>query len=198
MVVATRERVSVAPKTSGPRRFTVSEYEWMHEIGLIAEDERVELVNGVIIEMASIGFRHADTVTLATGFLAPMVRPHRLSVHNPIGLFGDSLPQPDIAIFRAGNYARRRMSAPDALLVIEVADSSKRFDLTVKFPLYAAAGIPEVWLFDINAERIERHSDPRPEGYRQITSVGRGESLASLALPSMLIVVDEVLGPPIK
>ncbi len=171
------------------RPFTVEEYERIHEEGIIREDERVELVGGEIVEMGAIGFRHADVVSLSTEALATMKAGNRLSVQSPIGLPGDNLPQPDLAIFRAGSYARRRMSAADALLVIEVADSSKRFDLNVKFPLYAAAGIPEAWLFDLHADRIQRHTDPGPDGYRQVASAGRGESL-----PTVVLVVNDVLG----
>jgi len=188
------EEVTFVPKPPTLRPFTVREYERLHEVGIIGEDERVELVGGEIVEMAAIGFRHANTVTLLTEVLAPMMARNRLSVQNPIGLLGDNLPQPDLAVFRAGDYSRRRMSAADALLVIEVADSSKRFDLNVKFPLYAAAGIPEAWLFDLHADRIQRHTDSGPDGYRQVASAGRGESLASLSLPSVVLVVDDVLG----
>jgi len=198
MVVGIREQVETVLKASGPRRFTVAEYERMHEIGLIAEHERVELVEGRILEMAAIGFRHANTVFLANIVLGSLVAPHGVSVQSPIGLSGDSMPQHDLAVVRREDFSRRRMVASDVLFVVEVADSSKRFDLTVKFPRYAAAGIPEGWLFDLTEDRIQRHSDPGPDGYRQVTSVGRGESLASLVLPSVLIVVDEVLGPPVE
>lgn len=198
MSVAVREHVETAPTTIGPRRFSLAEYEQLHEVGIITEDERVELVEGEIIRMAAIGLRHANTVSLVTGVLGPLVRPNILSVQNPIGLPGDSLPQPDLVVFRTADYSRRRMSAADALIIIEVSDSSKRYDLAVKLPLYAAAGIPEGWIFDLTEDRIQRHDDPGPDGYRQMTSVGRGESLASLLLPAVTIVVDDVLGPPVE
>lgn len=202
MAVAIQEHVKTEEATFVPtpptlRPFTVREYERLHEVGIIGEDERVELVGGEIVEMAAIGFRHANTVNLCNRVLVPKAGENIVSVQNPIGLPGDNLPQPDLAVFRPGDYSRRRMSAADALFVIEVADSSKRFDLDVKFPLYAAAGIPEAWLFDLHADRIQRHTDPGPDGYRQVASAGRGESLASLSLPSVVIVVDDVLGPPI-
>ncbi len=190
---ATQPRHRITP---GPRLFTVAEYEALHQIGIIAEDERVELVQGEILEMAAIGFRHGETVSFCTDVLGPQIGPNRSWAGNPIRVGDESLPQPDYAVVRPRRYAHRHPTAEDILFVVEVSDSSQRFDLTVKLPLYAASGIPEAWIFDLTEDRIQRHTDPSPTGYRQIASVGRGESLASIALPSVTIVVDDVLGPP--
>lgn len=196
MAVAVREHVDTAPYLAESRRFTVEEYERLHECGIISEVEQVELLRGEIIEMNAIGMRHANTVSRCTDVLAPAIKPHRSWAGNPIQLPNQSLPQPDYVVLRAGNYAGIRPSARDIILVVEVADSSKHYDLTVKFPLYAAAGIPEAWMFDLNEDRIQRHSDPSPDGYRQVASVGRGESITSLVLPGVTIAVDEVLERP--
>ncbi len=182
--------------TAGPRRFSVEEYERIHESGVIGADERVELIKGEIIEMAAIGFRHAETVSLTTDTVAPVIPPNRSWAGNPIYLPDQSLPQPDYAVVKPGRYANRRPTAEDILFVVEVSDSSKHYDLTVKLPLYAAAGIPEAWLFDLIEDRIQRHTDPGPDGYRQVASVGRGESISSLVLPAVHFVVDEVLAAP--
>jgi Uma2 family endonuclease len=194
MVATVLHEKPVLPAT--PRRFTIEEYERIHESGVIAEDERVELIKGEIIEMAAIGFRHAETVSLVTDAAGPVIPPNRSWAGNPIALPDDSLPQPDYAVVKPRRYADRRPTAEDILFVVEVSDSSKHYDLTVKFPLYAAAGIPEAWLFDLIENRIQRHTDPGPDGYRQVASVGRGEFIDSLVLPALRFVVDEVLAAP--
>lgn len=197
MVVTTREHVETVLETSGPRRFTVAEYERLYECGIISEFERVELLRGEIIEINAIGMRHANTVSRCTDVLGPVIKPNRSWAGNPVRLPNESLPQPDYAVIRPGNYAGVRPSAADILMVVEVSDSSKRFDLTVKFPLYAAAGIPEAWLFDLTEDRIQRHTDPGPDGYRQVASVGRAESISSFVLPGVTILVDEILDLPL-
>ena len=182
--------------TTGTRRFSIEEYERIHESGVIGAGERVELIRGEIIEMAAIGFRHAETVSLTTDTVAPVIPPNRSWAGNPIYLPDQSLPQLDYAVVKPGRYANRRPAAEDIRFVVEVSDSSKHYDLTVKLPLYAAAGISEAWLFDLIDDRIQRHTDPGPDGYRQVASVGRGESISSLVLPALRFVVDEVLAAP--
>jgi Uma2 family endonuclease len=79
------------------------------------------------------------------------------------------------------------------LMVIEVADTSRDYDRNAKFPRYGAAGIPEAWLFDLVGERIERHTEPGPHGYRQIALAGRGETLTSTVLPGLTFAADALL-----
>lgn len=86
------------------------------------------------------------------------------------------------------------MAAADVLLVVEVADSSRAYDRNKKLPLHAAADIPEVWLVDLVAETIERHTEPHEGRYRQLLTVGRGESLTSIVLPGITLPVDDILG----
>jgi Uma2 family endonuclease len=78
--------------------------------------------------------------------------------------------------------------------VIEVADTSLAYDRNVKLPLYAAASIPESWLYDVGAAAIERHSQPRNRRYRLVALAGRGESLTSTVLPAVTLSVDDILG----
>jgi Uma2 family endonuclease len=176
------------------RRFTVDDYERMAEAGILAEDDRVELIAGEIVEMSPIGGRHVGCVNVLADLLWDVVgREALISVQNPIRLSADGEPQPDIALLRRG--APRAVPTPeDVLLVIEVADSSRDYDRTVKLPLYAAAGIEETWLVDLVAEVVERHTDPHDGVYRRVASARRGESLSSTVLPAVVLAVDAILG----
>jgi Uma2 family endonuclease len=188
--------LAVAPeRVLAPLRpISVEEYLRMAEVGILGEDERVELIRGEIVQMFAIGAPHSEAVDQLNRLL------HRktgddviVRVQNPIVLPGGSAPQPDLSLVRA-DYPRGRLPhAADVLVVIEVADASLAYDRTVKLPLYAAAGIPEAWLLDLNAPRLERQTDPGPDGYQQIALAGRGKSLASTIAPTLTLSIDDVL-----
>jgi len=148
-------------------RYTVEDYERMGAAGILGEDDRVELIEGEIIDMPPIGSPHGGSVnriaqklTLAVGDRAIV------AVQNPIRLDDFSEPQPDIALLkpREDFYAARHPTPDDVLMLIEVAETSIRYDRDKKLPLYARAGIPEVWLVDIKAGRITRYRDPSDTG----------------------------------
>jgi Uma2 family endonuclease len=177
------------------RRFTVSDYEQMAAAGILGEDDRVELIAGEIVEMSPIGGWHVESVGRLTRTVSRAVDDTLLvSVHSPIRLSDDSEPQPDLAVVRDRAYEGELPTAADVLLVIEVADSSRDFDRSVKLPRYAAAGIPEAWLFDLTSETSERHSKPRGGRYGLIAVAGRGDTLTSTVLPALTIDVDAMLG----
>lgn len=177
-------------------RFTVDEYERLGAAGIFGEDDRVELIRGEIIQMSPVGPRHADGVPLLNRLLTRRVPDDVLvTVQSPIRLPDDSEPEPDLALVRFARYTRALPGAADTFVAFEVADSSRDYDRAVKPPLYAAAGIPEAWLADLIADRLERHSDPGPAGYRQVAAAGRGEALASTVFPALVLATDDVLGP---
>ena len=175
------------------RRFTVDDYHRMGEAGILTEDDRVELIGGAIVEMSPIHDPHVRAVNYLNEFLILRLAGGdvTVSIQNPIRLSDDTEPQPDVAVLRG--RGRGLADAADVLLVIEVADTTRRYDRTVKLPLYAAAGIPEAWLVDLVARTIERHTEPRDGRYQQRTVARRGESLASTALPAVILSVDAVL-----
>lgn len=178
------------------RRFSVEEYRRLAAAGILGEDERVELIEGELIEMAPIGSVHASFVGRFTRALEGLGRHAALLwVQNPIAL-PDSEPQPDIAILRerADGYERSLPSASDVLLVIEIADASLDYDRDVKIPLYARHGIPEVWLMDVRSRRLEVHRDPGEHGYRMTVRPEAGEALSPQQLPGFRLAVSEVLG----
>lgn len=182
------------------RRFTSEEYRRLVEVGILHEDTRTELIRGDILLMSAKGTRHVTSVTNSTASLYRQVADrYRISVQDPIGLAEDGEPEPDLALLlaRADGYSRRLPSPSDVVLLVEVSDSSLAFDRTTKLPLYARAGLRESWLFDLIDDRIERHTDPRADGYRRIAIAGRGESLESTIVPGLAFAADEVLGPPV-
>lgn len=176
-------------------RFTTEDYEQMIAMGILDEDDRVELIDGEIITMSPIGPLHVDTVMLLTELLAQQVAGlARISVQNPVQLPNNSQPQPDITLVRYDRYRGRLPVPDDIFVVIEVSDSTLAFDRDTKLPLYAAAGIPEAWLVGLTSGVIERHAQPGSAGYRTILRAGRGEELTSLTLPAVTVAVDAIFG----
>lgn len=177
------------------RRFTADEFHRMAEAGILHEDDRVELIGGEIVEMSPIGGRHAACVREINRLLGRQVGDDlRLDVQSPVRLGEQGEPQPDLAVIRARDYGESLPTPEDMLLLIEVADTSLTSDREVKLPLYARFGIAEVWLVNLNANVIERHTEPSEEGYRLVRRAGRGETLESVALPPLTLPVDAALG----
>ncbi len=176
------------------RRFTVDEFHRMAEAGILHEDDRVELLEGEIVEMSPIGGRHAACVREINRLLVRQVGDDlRVDVQSPVRLGERGAPQPDLAVIRARAYGNSLPTPEDVLLLIEVADTSLASDRDVKLPLYAVAGIAEVWLVDLNTNVIERHTEPSESGYRLVRRVGRGETLESVVLPALALPVDAAL-----
>jgi Uma2 family endonuclease len=168
----------------------------MGEAGILREDERVELIEGEIVQMNPIGGRHIRCVNELNWLLGQQLhdRALRLSVQNPIRLNGGLEPQPDLAVIRAGDYAGSLPGPGDALLVIEVSDTTLGYDRNVKLAFYARAGIGKAWIVDLPNGAIERHSDPSVDGYRRMEQAGRGRSLTSEVLPNLTLQTNAVLG----
>ncbi len=179
-------------------RFTANDYHRMAEAGIIGEDDRVELLEGEIVEMAPIGPGHAGGVKrLLNGFLPLQVESKAIiSVQDPIHLGEYSEPQPDLALLkpRADFYAQGHPLPQEVLLVVEVMESSADYDREVKVPLYARFSIPEPWLVDLEQGLIEVYREPGPEGYREVHTIRRGERLSPQAFPQLTLTADEVLG----
>jgi Uma2 family endonuclease len=177
------------------RRFTVDEYEDMIEAGILGEDDRVELIRGEIVEMCAIGIRHAACVTRSNTLLTLRLWPEYLvSTQNPILIPDDGEPEPDLAILRADYDEESRPTPADVVLVIEVSDSWLDFDGRRKLPLYARAGVLEAWLFNLVANRIERHIDPGPAGYQAVAFAEPGQRLTSTVLPDLVFDATNLLG----
>ena len=181
------------------RRFTRGEYHRMAEAGILHEDDRVELIEGEILQMTPIGRRHAACVAELTRLLVPAVGQRALLwPQNPITLPGETEPQPDIVLLRprADRYLQDDARPADVLLLVEVADTSQRYDRLVKIPLYARAGVPEVWIVDLAGGVIEVHRRPAGSAYAQVERVGPGSTVSPAAFPDIVLSVDAVLVLP--
>jgi Uma2 family endonuclease len=177
------------------RRFTVHDYHRMGEAGILHEDDRVELIEGEIVEMAAIGTRHFSCVNGLNRLLVRGVGDEAIvSVQNPVRLDEHNEPQPDLAVLRVRDYRESLPTPEDVLLLMEVSDTTLRYDREVKLPLYARAGIREVWILDLPGEVIERHTGPSGSSYRNTERVRSEQALAPLALPELTLLVDDLLG----
>jgi Uma2 family endonuclease len=180
-----------------PRRFNVTEYYKMAKAGILKPDDRVELIEGEIIKMSAIGSPHAACVSRLVRLLSKAIGDTAiLSPQNPVRLDDFSEPVPDIALLKPLDdyYAARHPTPIDALLVIEVADSSLLKDRNVKVPLYARAGISEVWLVNLSKETIEVYSEALNGKYRKCRKFKRGEVVKSSTVKGLALKVNEILG----
>jgi Uma2 family endonuclease len=178
------------------RRFTVEEYQRMAHAGILTEADRVELIDGEIIQATSIGRRHAACVAQVTRLLTQAVGERALVwPQNPVRLPRDTEPQPDVTILRppADDYIRHPPTAEHVLWLVEVADVSYRYDRYVKLPLYARAGIPEAWIIDLTHEVVEVHREPSSRGYGSTRTADRAGTLTPQAFTDVVISVTDIL-----
>lgn len=176
---------------------TAEEFEAMAESGVFAEDDRLELIEGEIIEMSPIGDSHAGCVDwLSNSFKDRLGQRVVISTQNPANVTNISRPQPDVILARprADYYRKGRPGPQDTFLVIEVADSSLSFDRQTKIPLYARSGIREAWLVNLVDGVVEVHRDPTPQGYRLVRRAGPAETISPEAFPEVEMSVAEILG----
>ncbi len=175
-------------------RFTVEDYQRMGVAGILGEDDRVELIAGEIVDMSPIRPRHAACVNQGNWLLSRQVGDAGLvSVQNPVRLGDHDEPQPDLMVLRPGpDYTQALPTPADVMLLIEVADTSLAYDRKVKIPMYARAGITEVWLLDLKGQVVLRYAEPYEGAYRRTERVGRGQRLAALNLPGLEIAVDDL------
>ena len=179
------------------RVFTVEEYHRIANAGILREDDRVELLEGEIVEMTPIGSRHAACVDrLNSLFVRGLGQRGIVRVQSPVRLGERSELQPDLALLRVRPdfYAQAHPGPTDILLLVEVAETSTEVDREVKVPLYARAGIREVWLVDLAGGCVEIYREPAPASYQQVQRVRRGQRLSPHAVPDLELAMDDVLG----
>ncbi len=183
--------------TIAHRRFTVDEYHRMAETGILGPQDRVELIEGEIVEMSPIGEKHAVSVDgLTAVFVVKTVGRATVRVQGPIRLDRRAEPQPDLAILHPNKerYSTDHPGPGDIFLVIEVSDTTQEFDRETKIPAYARAGIRESWLVNLVAGNVEVFRRPGLSGYGDVRIFGRGQTVAPEAFPDVVIKVDEILG----
>jgi Uma2 family endonuclease len=189
--------VEVATPTFTLHKFTVEDYRRMGEASVFSPDARVELIEGEIVDMSPIGDHHAACVDVLDELIRVVLgRTVIVRVQNPVRLNDYSEPQPDITILkRREDFYRNGHPRPeDVLLVIEVSDSTLAYDRQIKVPLYARAGIPEVWIVNLAEERVETFADPSGGAYQTATTFSRGEEVQSRSLAALRLGVSEIFG----
>jgi Uma2 family endonuclease len=173
------------------RRVNVEAYHRMGEAGVFTKDDRVELIEGDLIDMAPIGQGHVSVViALNEALVLACAGRAFVSAQNPIRLDQWNEPQPDFAVLRrrADAYATgERIGPTDVLLLVEVADTSLRYDRTVKLPLYARAGIAEFWLVDLQRRVIDVYREPSDDSYAVMTTHAAGEKVALALAPDIVV-----------
>jgi Uma2 family endonuclease len=180
------------------RRFTVDEYHRMGEVGILGVDDRVELIEGEIVELTPIGRRHAAAVARINHMFSARLREHAVVwIQSPLLLIRfQSEPQPDVMLLapRPDFYAAGLPEPRDVRLLVEVADSSLVFDRRTKLPLYARSGVSEAWLVDVDARHVEVHRGAADTGYREVRVPGAAETFAPDAFPHLVVTRRDLLG----
>ena len=184
----------MAVETEPQRRlFTAAEFERMARAGVFEEDERLELIDGDIVVMSPIGPGHGMCIALLNRRLVLGLGDRGLVwLQSSARMALRSMPQPDLAILRPRSYRHANPRPADILLVVEVADSSLRYDRTRKLALYAAAGVAEYWVVSVDGEWVEVYRSPQGRGYGEACRAGRGETIAPLAFPDVLVSVADI------
>jgi Uma2 family endonuclease len=178
------------------RQFTTDDYHRMRDAGIFAEDDRVELLDGEVLLMSPIGPLHAAIVKRLNTLLGQGVsKRYIVSIQDPIQLSDLSEPQPDIAIlqYRADYYGSAHPQPADILLLIEVSDISLEYDRERKFPRYAESGIAEVWIVDIDNQRVEQYYHPTNGLYQTKQTWLHGQVITSRRLITLALPINDIL-----
>ncbi|HEX4592108.1 MAG TPA: Uma2 family endonuclease [Gemmataceae bacterium] len=191
---ATWHADDVVDGSGAPYLFTVEQYHRMIAVGILHEDERIELIRGEMLKKMAIGDPHIRCVIRLNKLLVLQVGDDvAVSPQNPIQLT-DSEPEPDIVLYRDAPGFVAPPRPAETYLVVEVADSSIDDDLGWKAVLYAENAIAEYWVVDLTTDTVIVHRQPRPDGaWADVTTHGRGETLAVAALPGVTVAVAEIL-----
>jgi Uma2 family endonuclease len=183
--------------TPSRMRISTDRYQMMIAAGVLTKYDRIELIEGDMLDMAPLGSSHvAITSRLHEFFVLAAGRSATVVSGGPVNLGHFSEPQPDLMLLkrRADFYSGKLPEAPDVLLLIEVSDSSLAFDLGAKLNLYARYGVSEYWVIDLEGRRVLCHREPTPKGYARKTEHATGDTLAPLAFPGLKVAVDEIFG----
>lgn len=180
------------------RRWTVDEYERMARTGVLHPDDRVELLEGEIVAMTPIGPTHASIVDRLNRLFVRLAGDRAIvRVQHPLRIAPHSEPEPDLVIAhpRDDFFASGHPTPAEVFLAVEVADSSLSFDRAVKVPLYARAGVPVVWLVDVQGRAVHVHAEPAGGTYRRVSTAGRGGQLSvRIADTDHPVAVGDVVG----
>jgi Uma2 family endonuclease len=189
---------TISMRVETPKKlFTVDDYHRMAEVGILGPEDRVELIEGEIVQVSPIGSRHAATVDGITEMFVPaFLKRAIVRVQGPVRLSNFTEPEPDVILlrYRPDRYKTAMAGPDDTLLVAEVSDTSLRYDQQVKLPIYAAARIPEVWIVNLQDDTLLVFRNPAGRTYATEFALRRGEAISVAAFPETVFQVDEILG----
>jgi Uma2 family endonuclease len=183
--------VTANPATTEPTpyRFTAEEYHKLAEVGILTPEDRVELIEGEIIVMPPVGDPHVNAVDrLNEVFVLAVAGKARVSVQNPVRLSPRSEPEPDLLILRRESFGRAGRTE-DVLVLVEVSDTTLRYDRDRKLPLYARHAIPHVLNVEMTSGAVVHYSEPSGDGYQRTERYSRGQQLTLEILPSVSITI---------
>ena len=173
------------------RLLSIREYQKMAKTGILNDDDRVELLNGKIIEMSPIGSLHAACVNRINALFSKALGSKVIvSLQNPLVIPPYSMPEPDVVLLkpREDYYARRHPRPKDVLLVLEVADSTLQKDKTIKKLIYAQAGIQEYWIVDIPNKKVQVFRSPAEKEFQMVESFSPNDRLKLSGLDFSFLV----------
>ena len=178
-------------------KFTVDEFIRLAEVGILDSHDRIELLNGELIIMHAIGYRHSQAVTnLTADLLEQSRRRFMVSPQNPVVLDQYSAPQPDLVIVPSSRRKANRHPTPsEVFLIIEVADSSLQYDRGDKMRAYAACGITEFWILNLEDDVLEIHRQPEGNAYRELLTIPADGTASPLAFPDVSIALADIIPP---
>ncbi len=174
----------------------IAEWHRMGEAGIFSHDSRMELIEGEILHMAPIGFNHAGHVSRLIHTFAPVLNEQAIvNAQNPLQLGDLSEPEPDFLLLRPDPdfYTTRHPNAADVLLLVEVSDTTLRFDRSQKLRLYATHHIPEYWIVNLIDHCLEVYRHPQDGDFLDKAVLSKSDSLNLQALPSIQIAVADIL-----
>jgi Uma2 family endonuclease len=180
-----------------PYRFTIDQFHRMTEIGLLKEDQRVELLDGEVVHMSPISRRQAGVVNRVVALLHRQLGENAIvAVQNPMSVAKYTEAYPDIAALalRDDYYASELPTPADARLIIEVADTTLAYDRDLKVPLYARDGVPEVWVVDLNKDEVLVNRKPEEGAYTEAQTLKRGDTLPLPGVSGAVVKVEDILG----
>lgn len=190
------EIVTKVPPALSPWRISSERYLEMIREGVLGPDDRVELINGMIIEMSPAGSKHDYVTNRLIKVFTPICNDLDFWVQSTLVVDSSHIYDPDFLLLKPrpseDSYKDRHPDAHDVALVIEVAGSSLAKDREIKRPVYAAAGIPEFWLIDLESETIFIHRDPTGDCFQFIREVQKSESVDARCLPGKAISVSSL------
>ncbi|WP_330205281.1 Uma2 family endonuclease [Cyanobacterium sp. Dongsha4] len=181
------------------RKFTIEQYHRMGETNIFHPEERLELIKGKIVPMSPLGLKHMTTVNRLTNlFYRHLLDKALISVQNSIQLDNYSEPQPDLVVakLRDDFYATKPIQPDDICLLIEVSDSTIKYDqeVKIKIPLYAENKIQEVWLVNLNDDILEIYTQPEDNFYQNLQKLNKQKIISPLSFPDLKINLSDIFG----